>query len=367
VGRLPSSRHPPFTRLRLGYAVLTPWPLRAELRRRPWGGERLASRWSPDQVDAEPGDEPFGEAWLAGPSTRVSADASFADAAIVGRELASLAREYGVALLGTAPWARYGDRFPLLVKLLDAAQPLSLQVHPDDAYALRHESASGHLGKTEAWWVLEARPGATVWWGFSRPVARAEVQRAGESGDWAGLLRELPVAGGDVVVNPAGTVHALGAELTVYEVQQASDLTYRLHDHGRVGADGRPRRLHLDQALAVARLAPGSAPAPAPVARAAGRTELAKTHAFVLEAIDPRAPGIGSEGVGWDVGPGSFELLTNLAAPRVAGATTLHWRDGAAALAPGATWLLPAGLGPVRLTGTAGCARCWVPDADGLP
>lgn len=341
--------------------MLTPWPLRAELRRRPWGGERLAKRWSPDQVDVEPGDEPFGEAWLAGPWTRVVAGDD-----VVGRDLASLAREHGVALLGTAPWARYGDRFPLLVKLLDAAQPLSLQVHPDDAYALRHESASGHLGKTEAWWVLEARPGATVWWGFSRPVTRDEVQRAAESGDWTGLLRELPVVGGDVVVNPAGTVHALGSGLTVYEVQQASDLTYRLHDHGRQGADGRPRRLHVDQALAVARLVPGSAPAPAPVARAAGRTELAKTHAFVLEAIDPRVPGVGREGVGWDVGRGSFELLTNLAAPGAAGVTALHWRDGVLALAPGATWLLPAGLGPVRLTGPAECARCWVPDADGL-
>lgn len=347
--------------------MLTPWPLRVELRRRPWGGERLAIRWPPEQVDAEPGDEPYGEAWLAGPWTRVAAGASGpASASVAGRDLASLAREHGVTLLGTAPWTRYGGRFPLLVKLLDAAQPLSLQVHPDDAYALRHESASGHLGKTEAWWVLEARPGAMVWWGFSRPVARDEVERAAETGDWTSLLRELPVAGGHVVVNPAGTVHALGAGLTVYEVQQASDLTYRLHDHGRVGADGRPRRLHVEQALAVARLAPGSAPAPAPVSRAAGRIELARTHAFVLEAVDPHAPGVGGDGVGWDVGPGSFELLTSLAAPGAGGANALRWRDGALALEPGATWLLPAGLGPVRLTGTAECARCWVPDAEGV-
>ena len=341
--------------------MLTPWALRADLRRRPWGGNRLAARWTPDEADVETGREPVGEAWLAGPWTRVAAGPD------EGRDLAALTAEHGAALLGTVPWGRYGTRFPLLVKLLDAAEPLSLQVHPDDAYALRFEAASGHLGKTEAWWVLSAEPGAKVTWGFAREVTKGAVERAAASGAWGTLLRELPVAVGDVVVNPAGTVHALGAGVTVYEVQQASDLTYRLYDHGRLGADGRPRQLHLPQALAVARLVPGGAPAPRPIARAAGRVELARTDAFVLEAVDPRADGIGPDGVAWVVGPDSFELLTDLGDAGTAPTGTLRWRGGEAAVTPGSSWLLPAGLGPVALRGPSPSARCWVPGAAAAP
>jgi mannose-6-phosphate isomerase len=341
--------------------MLTPWALRADLRRRPWGGDRLAARWAPGEADVEAGREPIGEAWLAGPWTRVAAGPD------TGRDLADLAAEHGAALLGAAPWSRYGARFPLLVKLLDAAEPLSLQVHPDDAYALQFESASGHLGKTEAWWVLSADPGAQVTWGFAREVTRVEVERAAASGRWAPLLRQLPVAEGDVVVNPAGTVHALGAGLLVYEVQQASDLTYRLYDHGRLGADGRARELHLDRALAVARLTPGPAPAPAAVARAPGRIELARTDAFVLEAVDPRAEGVGADGVGWEVGTGSFELLTDLGDAGRTGVGALHWAGGEASVTAGSTWLLPAGLGPVALRGLSRCARCWVPGPVQVP
>lgn len=341
--------------------MLTPWALRADLRRRPWGGDRLAARWAPGEADVEAGREPVGEAWLAGPWTRVAAGPD------AGRDLVALATEHGAALLGAAPWSRYGARFPLLVKLLDAAEPLSLQVHPDDAYALRFESASGHLGKTEAWWVLSADPGAQVTWGFAREVTTDEVERAAESGRWGPLLRQLPVVPGDVVVNPSGTVHALGAGLLVYEVQQASDLTYRLDDHGRLGVDGRPRELHLERALAVARLTPGPAPAPIPIARAAGRVELARTDAFVLESVDPRAEGVGASGVTWEVGTGSFELLTDLGDAGTTGVGTLLWDGGEASVTAGSSWLLPAGLGSVALHGPSRCARCWVPGPVELP
>jgi mannose-6-phosphate isomerase len=353
VGHTATVSHPPFTRTDRAVPPLTlePTPLRPQLRRRPWGGSRLSGLWDAGAAGAEPGVGPFGEAWLAGPDARLEGGPR------AGATLAEVAAELGPALVGTAPFERYGARFPLLVKLLDAAEPLSLQVHPDDAYALRHEPASGHLGKTEAWWVLAAERGATVWWGFDRPTDRAEVERAAQSGHLGALLRVLPVAAGDVVVNPAGTVHALGAGLTVYEVQQASDLTYRLDDHGRVGPDGRARELHLTRALDVASFVPGGRAAPPRRASGVGRTELAGTHAFVLERLTPAAAGAG---VAWSVDASSCQLLTHLPFA-TGGAGTLAWEGGEARMEAHATWLLPAGLGEVRLRGGGTFARVWVP------
>jgi len=338
-----------------------PLELRATLRRRPWGGRRLAALWPVGAAEREEGAGPFGEAWLAGPESRVAAGPW------AGATLGALAARHGADLVGAVPRARYGDRFPLLVKLLDAAEPLSLQVHPDDAYALREEAASGHLGKTEAWWILEAQPGAQVWWGFRRRTDRAEVEAAVAAGALAELLRVLPVAAGDVVVNPAGTVHALGAGLTVYEVQQASDLTYRLDDHGRLGADGRPRTLHVDRALDVADWAPGAAPAPEPRSVGRFRSELARTEAFALERIGT----LGRDAATWTVADGSFELLTHL--PTAPGGADrneegrLAWAEGEVARGPGGTWLLPAGLGDVRLAGAGPYARTWVPAPTNAP
>jgi mannose-6-phosphate isomerase len=302
---------------------------------------------------------PFGEAWLAGPGSFVAAGPR------AGATLDDLAADLGPEWLGTSPYVRYGARFPLLVKILDAAEPLSLQVHPDDAYALRHEAASGHLGKTEAWWVLEAEPGAALWWGFARRTDRVEVEQAAATGTLAALLRRLPAAKGDVVVNPAGTVHGLGAGVTVFEVQQASDLTYRLDDHGRVGPDGRPRELHLARGLEVADLVPGDRPAPPPRPRGEGRVEIARTHAFVLERVRPPVltPVAANGGAAWSVGVGSCELLTHLPGTADAAPGRLVWSGGEASLAAHTTWLLPAGLGAVDLVGGGPYARAWVPDA----
>lgn len=338
--------------------TIAPFPLRPELRRRPWGGERLVALWPGAAAEREPGIGPFGEAWLAGPGSRVAAGPR------AGATLDDLAADLGPALLGTSPHARYGARFPLLAKVLDAAEPLSLQVHPDDAYALRHEAASGHLGKTEAWWVLEAAAGATLWWGFARPTERAEVERAAATGSLAALLRRLPATPGDVVVNPAGTVHGLGAGVTVFEIQQASDLTYRLDDHGRVGPDGRPRELHLARGLEVADLEPGGRPAPPPRPSGEGRVEVARTHAFVLESVRPpaRTSTGPRECALWSVGAGSCELLTHLPASVDTAPGRLVWSGGEATLAAHTTWLLPAGLGEVELMGGGPYARAWVPD-----
>jgi mannose-6-phosphate isomerase len=324
-----------------------PSPLRLipDLRRRVWGGGRLPARFA-GVVRCEDGGEPIGEAWLAGP------DAIVDDGSATGVPLATLVERDGAALVGVAAFARYGG-VPLLLKLLDAAAPLSLQVHPDDAYA---RARGGGFGKAEAWWVLDAAPGARVSRGFRRAISRDELAVAVRAGRLAALMHDFVVAPGDVVINPPGTVHALGGGLVVYEVQQPSDVTYRLDDHGRVGPDGRPRTLHLDDGVAVADCSAASPAAPPPRDLAPGRRLLALTAEFVLEEIDPSVAG----GVAWGVGVGSCEFLTHVGSPEAV--ATLTTRAGDTTLRGGETLLLPAALGAVRLSGAGLVARAYLPD-----
>ncbi len=139
-----------------------------------------------------------------------------------------------------------GD-LPLLVKLIDACKPLSVQVHPDDAYAAR----VGQRGKTELWHVLDAAPDAYLYLGLSRPVSREELAERIAHNTVEEILKKVPVHKGESYYIPAGTLHAIGAGCLIYEVQQSSNLTYRVYDYGRLGADGKPRQLHIEDALAV--------------------------------------------------------------------------------------------------------------------
>ena len=212
--------------------------LEPQFKPRVWGGRRLAERFGLET------DEPIGEAWVVFDENKV------ASGPYAGRVLAEVLPELGETFLGRAVVERYGYRLPLLVKFLDTADWLSVQVHPDDAYARAHEAESGWLGKAEAWVVLEAEPGAQIVYGVKRPVTRKELRAAALDGSILELLNFAPVRAGDVIYVPPGTIHALGPGLLVLEVQQRSDLTYRLYDYGR------GRALHLDRALDVARLEP---------------------------------------------------------------------------------------------------------------
>jgi mannose-6-phosphate isomerase len=155
--------------------------------------------------------------------------------------------------LGPAALTAVGDRpiFPLLVKLIDASENLSIQVHPDDPGA----AALDRLGKTEAWHILAADPGSVLYLGLQPGVSFGAFQEASSklNGSSAVLMRTVPAQAGTTVLIPAGTVHALGAGVMVYEVQQPSDVTFRLDDWGRVDAQGNPREMHMDAGLAVAR------------------------------------------------------------------------------------------------------------------
>jgi mannose-6-phosphate isomerase len=139
-------------------------------------------------------------------------------------------------------------RFPILIKWIDAKERLSLQVHPDDGYAMRVEN---QLGKNEMWYIADCKPGAEIVLGFEREVSKAELRDAIRYGTLEGLLRRVPVRPGDCYCIPAGMLHAIGGGILIAEVQQSSNVTYRVYDYGRRGVDGKLRELHVDKAVEV--------------------------------------------------------------------------------------------------------------------
>jgi mannose-6-phosphate isomerase len=180
----------------------------------------------------------------------------------VGQTLPQVMQALGLDLVGSRSQTMLArGKFPLLVKLLDANQPLSVQVHPNDDYANRHEN--GELGKTEMWYILHAEPGAYLIYGLKPGVTPDSFRQALEAGALETYLHQLPVKAGDAVFIPAGSVHAIMDGILLAEIQQNSDTTYRVYDWNRLGADGKPRPLHVDKAIDVinfAQVEPGHFP-----------------------------------------------------------------------------------------------------------
>lgn len=217
---------------------LYPLRFRPILRRYLWGGRRLGTHLGKPLGE---GDD-FAESWEVCDRGQ---DQSVVHAGpLAGTPLADLLARRGREMLGRhAP----RPRFPLLFKFLDAQKTLSVQVHPDDARAARLPAPD--LGKTEAWVVLEAMPGSVIYAGLKRGFDRTALARELARGACELCLHRFEPQPGDCIFLPAGVVHAIGEGLLVAEIQQSSDVTYRLFDWNRVGPDGRPRALHLEQAL----------------------------------------------------------------------------------------------------------------------
>jgi mannose-6-phosphate isomerase len=310
-----------------------------------WGGARLAA-WL-DLPPPQPAR--LGETWQVYEANLVT------NGPLAGRSLAELARDYGAGLVGSRSFARYGADFPLLAKFIDAADRLSIQVHPDDAYAHSREAASGFHGKTEAWYILAAEPGADVTYGLSRPSDRADFAAAVAAERLEDLLRRVPVAAGDAVFVPAGTLHAINAGIMLFEIQQKSDLTYRVYDYGRRDAKtGQPRPLHLDKALDVGDFAPAPYGIVPPLGLAPGRDLLVACPYFALE----RWQIAGSAAL---AGQDSFEILT-----AIGGVGRVAWPGGALELRRGDSAVLPASLGGCGLEGDLALLRAYVPDLAAL-
>lgn len=187
--------------------------------------------------------EPIGESWEI--SAVPSSKSVVKNGALAGKTLNELVEEFKEEFVGKCVYERYGNNFPLLIKYIDAAKDLSVQVHPDNKMAMAHHNS---LGKSELWYIMKAEPNAKIYVGFKSPISQYEYAKRIEDGSICEVLQEHYVKPGDVFYIPAGRVHAICGGIMLAEIQQSSDLTYRIFDYNRPGLDGKPRELHTELA-----------------------------------------------------------------------------------------------------------------------
>lgn len=205
-----------------------------------WGGVRIR-----DDLHKDTGDlTKIAESWEV--STHPNGQSIVDSGDCAGKTLSELFDTIGWEYAGE--YAKKHRRLPIMVKYIDAHENLSIQVHPGERYARKHENDGG---KNEMWYILEADEGAYVYLGFNRDVTKQEVRTAVRNGTIETLLNKVEVSKGDVFYIPAGTVHAIGAGCLICEIQQTSDATYRLYDYGRIDENGKPRTLHIKKAMDV--------------------------------------------------------------------------------------------------------------------
>jgi len=225
--------------------LVTYYPFRFQsiVKEKPWGGRALETVLGKKL----PPNTRVGESWEV--SVRGEDASIISGGRHSGTSLRQLLELDRAAILGAEIAQQYPNRFPLLVKYIDAEDILSLQVHPDDEYAAAYEN--GEWGKTEAWYIIHAEDGASVVRGTVPGIDRETFLKKLEDGTVNEILNHITVRPGDVIYMPAGCLHATGAGILLAEIQQNSDLTYRVYDWGRAGLDGKPRELHLEKALDV--------------------------------------------------------------------------------------------------------------------
>jgi len=336
-----------------------PYPLKfiGILKERVWGGRRLASVLG----KTLPEDRRIGESWEVadrGEDTTVVANGPYA-----GVPLSDLRERWGEQLIGPHGLEAGQGLFPLLIKFIDASETLSVQVHPTNEYAALHHA--GELGKTEAWYVIHADPGARIVFGLKPGADRDTLKAAIDQGTVEALLQWLPASAGDCFFTPAGTAHALGAGLVVYEVQQNSDVTYRFYDWNRLGLDGKPRELHVEHSLNVLSFTvPRDTPCtPVTVRELRGDVRrLIHCPFFVLDLVTPiysfqsTTASTGFHAVSAIAGQGDIRALDPSPAAASAGVANVPLRAGESVL-------IPASLGPyeIRPAGSIKVLRTFVP------
>jgi len=319
-----------------------PYPLhfKPEFKERVWGGRAL-ERFGYDVPAGA-----IGEGWMI--ADHPNGVSQVTNGPLAGQGLDSVRERFGDAWFGTRGSQSGNGRFPLLIKLLDCNDDLSVQVHPNDHYAgLPH----GELGKTEMWYVLSAKPDARIIYGLQPGVTRESMARAIEEGRIMDTLQVVSVRAGDTFYIPAGTVHALCAGVVVAEIQQNSDTTYRLYDYNRPGLDGKPRELHIEDSLKViAYEGAGASRMSTDGAKPGEWLTLASSPYFVTDRGVVRGE--------WQLSttPESFDIVIVCE-----GEGTIGWPEGSLHARAGDCFLLPAPLGSYTLAGSMTVLRSRVP------
>ena len=209
-----------------------------------WGGHRLHEEYNKDYSG-----DILAETWEL--SCHPDGPSRIVNGTFAGRTLREYIAAKGKRVLGSN--CQVFQEFPILIKFIDAKDNLSVQVHPNNMDALENEQ---QYGKTEMWYILEAEPGAFLYYGFQHKISKEEFQTRIQNNTLLEVLNAVPVRKGDLFYIPAGTLHAICKDIVIAEIQQSSNVTYRVYDYGRVGADGNPRQLHVEQAVEVTKLEP---------------------------------------------------------------------------------------------------------------
>lgn len=225
-----------------------PLKLTAPLKDYIWGGTKLKTDYH-KQTDLEK----VAESWEL--SCHKDGNSVIANGEYAGKTLVEYIEQNGKDVLGSN--CERFENFPILIKLIDAKDNLSVQVHPENEYALRVE---GEYGKTEMWYIVDCEEGASLLYGFKHDISKEEFQQRIENNTLLEVCNKVQVKKGDMFFIDAGTLHAIGSGILIAEIQQNSNTTYRIYDYGRVGVDGKPRELHVDKALEVTDLCPPTKP-----------------------------------------------------------------------------------------------------------
>lgn len=308
-----------------------PMKLKAPLKDYLWGGTRLKT----DYFKRSPNLPVVAESWEL--SCHPDGLSVIAGGEFAGQTLEAYLKEH------PEDWgSRAADktRFPILIKLIDAAKDLSVQVHPDDAYALRVEQ---ELGKNEAWYIIDCEPGARLIYGFDHEISREEFARRIADNTLLSVTHAVEVHPGDLFYIEAGTLHAIGAGILLAEIQQNSNTTYRVYDYGRLGADGKPRALHIEKALEVTRLEPAR---PREVSQSPVLLEGAEKRLLVDCPYFKTALWTVEEEVCLEATEESFLHLLMLE-----GGLELDYGFGSLGLIPGDSVFVPASMGEFELIG----------------
>ena len=313
-----------------------------------WGAKSLAPLFPDSGSRQSSAETPIGEVWLTGSSCQVKGGE------YSGRTLGEAWRIMPPAWAGTRMDTR--GQFPLLAKFLFPEDKLSVQVHPDDDYARRHEAHAGGVGKTEMWYAVAARTDAEVFVGLRPGVTPDILRRAIDDGATEECLSRVPVAAGDAIFVPAGTAHTIGPGSVLFEIQENSDLTYRIFDYNRRNADGSARALHIEKALAVLDFGESRGGKVEPVRAADGCCEIAHYIACPYFAFEKWKFVSAKK---FESDPERFELLIV-----IGGAGRLAWNGGASDYGVAHAWLVPAALGAWRIEPSARTTllRAFVPD-----